>query len=230
MPTRRSVLTGMSAGLLGSLIRPGRAVADTPSGLAGYNVLEIFLGGGVSHRETFWHQPGVTCDRFGYIDGIDWSGLTEGWQPSGANVAVHDDIDSDKANGFVFSPCIRPLLGTPFLDNYRVVHTKHTLTPHLVAQPYMLGGQTPGRERFTGSAAVANLAYAASDVPSGWVLDAYPASNLGRYAAASGLLPSAKACRPKRVRRAIWSTPIAVPIKNSTGIGTPRPTSERGRV
>jgi hypothetical protein len=188
MPTRRSVLTGLGAGLLGSLIRPGRAVATPPSGLEGYNVLEIFLGGGVSHRETFWHQPGVTCDRFGYIDGIDWSGLTDGWQPSGVNVAVHDDMDPDKTNGFVFSPCIRPLLGTPFLDNYRVVHTQHTLTPHVVAQPYMLGGQTPGRERYAGSAAVANLAYATSDVLAGWVLDANPGSSLGRHAAASGLL------------------------------------------
>ena len=41
-------------------------------------------------------------------------------------------------------------------------------------------------------------------------------------AAAAGSLPSANACRPKRVRRAIPSTPIAVASRKSTSSSTSR--------
>lgn len=181
MPTRRNVLHGLGAGVLGSCIAPRFAFADSLGGLSDYNVLEIFLRSGVSHRETLWHTPSECQGRWRDIESIDWPGITNGMVPG------HELYSIDGVSDVWVSPCMEPLIDTPFWSNKRIVNIQHNNNPHVVAQPYMLGGQPPSRSTFTGSAAVANHRH--SSLPyAGWILSTRSLGSLEPHATRTGVL------------------------------------------
>lgn len=126
---------------------PGNAPAD------GYRVLEIFLAGGATPWESFYHRidGALTDDRYRFrgahaaASGLTWNGACATGNPALATWSIGNDANGREV---ALGPWARPLGNDPTLrSRTRVVVTRHELTPHEAAVPYALTGRRFGDAR-----------------------------------------------------------------------------------
>jgi hypothetical protein len=174
---------GLGATALG-LWRPRHAHADwadlppaVGTGLRpARRVLEIFLYGGLSPWETFYHRPAPGPGFGGFdvgpnpIGSLRWNPACPG-APSGAEIR---ELGRDSAGHTVYlGPFVKPIWH--LRSRMRVVCLGHGLPPHELAIPLALGGHRLGRPNLAGMGAAMQR----------------------RYAAESELVPRAFVCTPQ---------------------------------
>lgn len=163
-----------AATVLGASLRPtASATATRPLqralvGCTRYRVLEIYLAGGLSHRETLWIESPDANLRWRDLSGIDSSS----W-----NLAVAPPMVSDMAawttpfvGGVRFGPAASAIEGHPVLQRTRLVATRHDLEPHIAAGALTLGGLPIGRTRNAGLGAVIQRRYGSASDPVSFVI------------------------------------------------------------
>lgn len=157
---RRQLLKGCSAAALASGVligasRRSRAAwgeldpAMFPGTPPNCKVLEIFLYGGLSAWETFYHQPWVADPWFGLAGDVN----ELDWQCSGGPVTpVETRPFADDANGNTvhLGPATKPLWESHILDRMRVVALQHALPPHEAAIPLAMTGRRLGNPDLAG--------------------------------------------------------------------------------
>ncbi|MEM7765676.1 MAG: DUF1501 domain-containing protein [Pseudomonadota bacterium] len=112
-----------------------------PGAIPSYKILEVFLYGGLSPWETFFHRPGLVDPWYGQQSQIQ--GLS--WACAGAPSPTTEiqDIDGNVALG----PLTKPIWG--LADRMRIVVMQHGLEPHEAAIPYAITGHVLGRSNFS---------------------------------------------------------------------------------
>jgi hypothetical protein len=165
MDRRRFLTTAVAGGATFSLGYAARAKADWgdplipqeiqivwPNGRPDVKVLEIFLYGGISPWETFYHRPDLSDPWLGFANefaGVDWScsgQLASGLQTeSFGNDALTQAID--------LGPATHPLWRADIQSRLRLVVLNHDLRPHEAAIPYALTGHRLGRPQLAGMGA-----------------------------------------------------------------------------
>ncbi len=108
--------------------------------LPNFKILEIFLYGGVSPWETFFHRPGLPDPWYGQLDQINGLAWLCAGSPS-PNTQIRD-VDGTVALG----PLTKPIWD--FDDRMRIVVMQHGLEPHEAAIPYSITGHVLGRPNF----------------------------------------------------------------------------------
>jgi len=174
--SRRRLLSIGSAGLALPAIRPGGILGielfGRSNGLsANFKVLEVFLEGGLSHREALWLAGGSYAS---WSDEPIWSDI-DGFDTAASDWS-HDGITLSKATS--------PL--QDYSDRLRVVAMGHDLEPHTAAVALAATGKTIGRPRQAGSgAAIQRLA--GGSTPVSWVLRGWRGARAARAASTTGL-------------------------------------------
>jgi hypothetical protein len=164
--TRRTFLKLAGAGLAAAtvaVLAPRRArgawgdlqdpAAVWPGGVPDTRVLEIFLYGGLSPWETFYHRPGLPDPWLGFpaeVQGLGWP------CPGGPSPGTETrPFATDAAGQAVhLGPFTRPLWRPDIVGRMRIVVLQHDLEPHEAAIPLALTGHRLGRPNFAGMGAV----------------------------------------------------------------------------
>jgi hypothetical protein len=138
-----------------------------PGAAPHYKVLEIFLYGGLSPWETFYHRATApTGSNLAAFAGFDesLSGTTGverirdmiwsfcGGAPSPA-VETHTFANDALGQPVSLGPFTKPLWSNHILQRMRIVVLQHNLLPHEAAIPYALTGMTLGRPQLAGMGA-----------------------------------------------------------------------------
>jgi hypothetical protein len=157
---------GIAAGALGGILLPGRARAfgENPSGTEGvtvpedlraFNILEIFLFGGLSPYESFY-----VVEDYGKSDSTQWHLFTTGGNEVQAAVENCGYSTTDLLNPFALDgdgaevnlgPFVAPLRARPdIISRMRIVTTAHDALPHEAAVPLMLTGRSSSHPMVAG--------------------------------------------------------------------------------
>lgn len=168
--TRRGLLKGVGAVAAAGLIARTRAVADPTRALdpielncATYKILEIYLSGGLSHRETMWvEQPDASpvWRNMAYITPSRWNtdvSSTTTLPSAGWTFPVTGNVH--------LGPCALPMNGHALGNQVRVVATHHPLFPHEGGGALALTGLTPGRTRGAGLGTVIQRRWGSASNP-----------------------------------------------------------------
>ncbi len=122
---------------------------------SGYKILEIFLYGGISPWETFYHRTDVADPWYNLPSPttLDWECPNSPSASDETRFFATDDLARDIALG----PATRPLWNPDLLSKMRIVMMRHNLKPHEAAIPYSLTGHELGAPNFASlGAAVAH--------------------------------------------------------------------------
>lgn len=162
---RSCAVAGAGAALGGVAVggrpRPASAAQRTPGGGSGpFGILEIFVHGAFSHRETLWVESApqasqtawAPISRSGGVPGLSQSlaqSLASGTgNPplSASEWAQFHPFHTDTHQVDVFmGPCASPIVGTPLFERARMVALGHVLPAHEAAAHVALTGVSPGR-------------------------------------------------------------------------------------
>lgn len=167
--TRRDFLRAGGAAFAASMVGwPSTAHADWgdfpaplpsspwPSTPPNYKVLEIFLYGGVSPWETFYHRPGLADPWYGQlpqINALSWA-CTGSPSPNSQTQSFSNDGGS-----IHLGPLTKPIWSSYITQRMRLVTLKHGLEPHEAAIPYSITGHVLGRPNFSSLGAAISHRY-----------------------------------------------------------------------
>jgi hypothetical protein len=124
-----------------------------PGGVPDIKVLEVFLYGGLSPWETFYHRPDLSDPWLGFsseVGSLSWacasapsnSTATQEFAVDGAGQAVH------------LGPFTAPFWRPDILSRLRIIVLQHDLEPHEAAIPLALTGHRLGRPNLAGMGAL----------------------------------------------------------------------------
>ena len=117
-----------------------------PGPTPNFKVLELFLYGGVSPWETFFHRPGLPdpwYGQLGEINGLSWDCAN----PPSPNTQTRPF--SNDGGSVHLGPITKPIWRDYITDRMRLVVLKHGLKPHEAAIPYAVTGHVLGRPNFS---------------------------------------------------------------------------------
>ncbi|MBX2802680.1 MAG: DUF1501 domain-containing protein [Myxococcales bacterium] len=184
MTSRRQFLAGLGAGLTAGVSPPARA---RPSASCGYDILQVFLFGGISHRDTLYVD-----DRPGLPDPIrvepDMSAL--GSEPAGAvrtPFAYADELAGLDHDVYLGAGA-QPLDDLGVLDQTRLLVMRGDFTAHTLASSFALTGAQVGQPEGTSLGARIQAESGDTSTPASWVLSATSVGRIAAMAAASGQL------------------------------------------
>ena len=129
--------------------------ASWPGAVPNFKILEVFLYGGLSPWETFFHRPGLTDPWYGQqsqVQGLSWA-CTGSPSPTTETLAVDGTV--------ALGPLTKPLW--PLADRLRMVVMQHGLEPHEAAIPYAITGHVLGRSNFASLGAAISHRFRAPD-------------------------------------------------------------------
>jgi len=124
-----------------------------------FKILEVFLYGGLSPWETFFHRPGLVDPWYGQQG--DLQALPWGCANSPSPVLETKSIEGDVALG----PLTKPIWADHIANRMRVVVMQHGLEPHEAAIPYSITGHVLGRPNFSSLGAAVSHRYRDLSVP-----------------------------------------------------------------
>jgi len=156
-------LAGGTAGLLadkafaeigGNLNAPGAGGVNGGP----YNVLEIFLKGGLSPWETLWVDPNLPASltHLSEAANLNWNTLVSDGGTVSTDfidqtpLGVADFAKYPLTGGINLGPSCTPLVYADLVKHTRVIAVQHELLPHPAAIPYSLSGSRLGRPQRSG--------------------------------------------------------------------------------
>jgi hypothetical protein len=131
-------------------------------------VLEIFLYGGLSPWETFYHQAwrsdpwfgGPSFDVGAAIAALDWQECSGGPTPGTETLPFAED---SAGNTVHLGPFTKPLWQQHILDRMRTIVVSHDLPPHEAAIPLAMTGRRLGNPDLSGLGAAVQHHWAEAD-------------------------------------------------------------------
>lgn len=199
MPTRRHFLQGLGAMGLGALAAPRlahAALAGANYGCQSYKVLDIYLHGAVSHRETYW----IEDDSVGAAPWREPADMAS--EDAAASGATRTLIGHAGDYGVSVGEGFHPLVAAGWGHRIRPMALR-TSSPevHRIAAGEAITGVGVGRPGFASIAARMQARWGADDPYAAMVVDALGVPAATEYAVSTGDLdPSA--------------APVVLPIGN----------------
>lgn len=148
---------------------PTRALQTIELNCATYKILEIYMSGGLNHRETTWVEDSAASPVWRQIASITpsmWSShVSSSLSLPYAGWTFPIRSSTTSMRGVHLGPCALPMNGHALGNRVRVVATRHDLFPHEGGGALTLTGLPFGRSRGAGLGTVIQRRWGTSSTP-----------------------------------------------------------------